>query len=152
MFTFALAFLAGHGYFSLIFNLFLPRGKRKKEFGRKHSQQKPLTTTLSGIDRFVCFAAYFPSFPKENTFQSLENFRTINRKTEFPDFSLTDFPWLFPDLEKLPFFSYFSLIVATLIAVKRAEPTRIKLCRVPPTPLGLRSAFPARSWPTLMDL
>ena len=53
--------------------------------------QKPLTTTLSGIDRFVCFAAYFPSFPKENTFQSLENFRTINGKTEFPDFSLTDF-------------------------------------------------------------
>ena len=84
MFTFALAFLAGHGYFSLIFNLFLPSGKRKKEFGRKHSQQKPLTTTLSGIDRFVCF-------PKENTFQSLENFRTINGKTEFPDFSLTDF-------------------------------------------------------------
>ena len=92
MFTFALAFLAGHGYFSLIFNLFLPSGKRKKEFGRKHSQQKPLITTLSGIDRFVCFAAYFPSFPKENTFQSLENFRTINGKTEFPDFSLTDFP------------------------------------------------------------
>ena len=74
------------------------------------------------IDRFACFVAYFSSFPKENTFQSLENFRTINGKTEFPDFSLTDFPWrfkkipwLFPDLEKISFFPYFSLIVATLI-------------------------------------
>ena len=90
-----------------VFNLFLPSGKRKKEFGRKHSRQNPLTTTLSGvecqIDRFACFAAYFPSFPKENTHQSLENFRTINGKTEFPDFSLRDFPWLFPDLEKILF-------------------------------------------------
>ena len=82
--------------FLSIFNLFPPSGKRKKEFGRKHSQQKPLITTVSGvecqIDRFACFVAYFSSFPKENTFQSLENFRTINGKTEFPDFSLTDFP------------------------------------------------------------
>ena len=94
MFTFALDCFAGHGYFSLHFQPLST--KRKKEFGRKHSQQKPLITTVSGvecqIDRFACFVAYFSSFPKENTFQSLENFRTINGKTEFPDFSLTDFP------------------------------------------------------------
>ena len=39
------------------------------------------------IDRF---AAYFSSLPKESAFQNLEeNLRTKNRKTEFPDFSLT---------------------------------------------------------------
>ena len=54
-------------------------GKRKKEFGRKHLQQKPLTTTTTHvsdvecqIDCFACFAAYFSSFPKENAFQNLE--------------------------------------------------------------------------------
>ena len=80
MFSCALAFFAGHRYFSLYFQpLSAFRGKRKKEFGRKHSQRKPLTTTrgqLSGedcqIDRFACL-------------QSLEeNLRTINWKTEFP--------------------------------------------------------------------
>ena len=42
------------------------------------------------IDRFAYFAAYFSSFPTENAFQTLEvNLWTVNRKTEFPDFSLT---------------------------------------------------------------
>ena len=42
------------------------------------------------IDRFACFAAYFSPSPKENAFQNLEeNLRTINQKTEVPDFSLT---------------------------------------------------------------
>ena len=112
------------------------RGRRNLEESIHNKNHWPQLPHVSGvecqIDRFACFAAYFSSFLKKNTFQSLENFRTINRKTEFPDFLLTDFPWLFPDLEKISFFPYFSLIVATLIAVKRAEPTCTILCRVPP--------------------
>ena len=81
MLTFALVFFAGHRYFSLHFQ---PSGVECQ------------------TDCFACFVAYFSSFPKENAFQSLkENLWTINRKTEFPDFSLTltnfVFPWLFPD-------------------------------------------------------
>ena len=77
MFTFALVFFAAHRHFSLQFQTFSAfRGNRKKEFGRKHLQRKPLTTTTTcvrrQIDRFACFAAYFSSFPKENAFQSLE--------------------------------------------------------------------------------
>ena len=73
------------------------RRKRKKEFGRKHSQRNhwPQLLHVSGIikcqiDHFACFAAYFSSFPKGNAFQCLEeHLWTINRKTEFPDFLLT---------------------------------------------------------------
>ena len=51
------------------------------------------------IDHFACFSAYFLSFPKENTFQNLEeNLWTINWKTEFPHFSLTlTISKIFPD-------------------------------------------------------
>ena len=82
------------------------RRKRKREFGRKHSKQNhcPQLLHVSGIikcqiDRFPCFAAYFSSFLKGNAFQSLEeNLWTINRKTEFPDFSLTlTISKIFPD-------------------------------------------------------
>ena len=51
---FALAFLAGHRYFSLHFQpLSAFHGKRKKEFGRKHSQRKPLTTTTTYVRHSV---------------------------------------------------------------------------------------------------
>ena len=66
------------------------------------------------MDRFACFAACFSSFPKENAFQNFEeNLSTINRKTEFPDFSLTlTISKIFPDfLKKFP---DLSLTVATL--------------------------------------
>ena len=54
------------------------------------------------IDRLACFAAYFSSFPKENAFQNLEeDLWTINRKTEFSDFSLTlTTSIIFPDFFK----------------------------------------------------
>ena len=54
------------------------------------------------IDRLACFAAYFSSFPKENAFQNLEeDLWTINRKTEFSDFSLTlTVSIIFPDFFK----------------------------------------------------
>ena len=110
MFTFALVFFfTGHRHFSLHFKPFSAfRGKRKKEFGRNHSQRKPLTTTTTQVRRsvsnwsfccFACFAAYLSPFPKENAFQSLEeNLWTINRKTKFPDFSLTlTISKIFPD-------------------------------------------------------
>ena len=50
MFTFTLAFFTGYQYFCLHFRpLSAFCGKRKKEFGRKHSQWKPLTTTTTCI-------------------------------------------------------------------------------------------------------
>ena len=54
MFTFALVLFAGHTYFSLHFQpLSAFRGKRKKEYGRKHSQRKPLTSTTKCVRRRV---------------------------------------------------------------------------------------------------
>ena len=106
MFTFALAFFAGHQYFSLHFQPVCAfRGKKKKEFVTSiHNKNHwPQLLYVSGvecqIDRFACFAAFFSSFPKENAFQSLEEkLWTINRKTEFPDFSLTlTISKIFPD-------------------------------------------------------
>ena len=67
----------------------------KKAFRTKLQNHWPAQLLhVSGIewqsDHFTCFAAYFSSFPKENAFQNLEeSFWTINRKTEFTDFSLT---------------------------------------------------------------
>ena len=50
MFTFTLAFFTGYQYFCLHFRpLSAFCEKRKKEFGRKHSQWKPLTTTTTGV-------------------------------------------------------------------------------------------------------
>ena len=47
-------FFAGHRHFSLHFHpLSAFRGKRKKEFGRKHSERKPLTTTTTCVRRRV---------------------------------------------------------------------------------------------------
>ena len=105
MFTFALVSLQAIDIFLFIFNLFplfAERGRRNWEEIIHNENHWPQLLHKSGvecqIDRFACFAAYFSSFPKENAFQSLEeNLWTINRKKEFPDFSLTfkDFPWLF---------------------------------------------------------
>ena len=95
MFTFALAFFAGHRFF-FIFNLFpffVGRGRRNLEesfHNDNHRPQLHMSDVKCQTDRFACSGAYFSSFPKENAFQSLEeNLWTINTKTEFPDFSLT---------------------------------------------------------------
>ena len=95
MFTFALAFFAGHRYFSLHFQpLSAFRWKRKKEFGRKHLQRKPRTTTTTCVRhrvlKLIAFLALqytFHLFRKKMHFKVLK--KTINRKTEFPDFSRT---------------------------------------------------------------
>ena len=91
MFTFALAFFAGHRYFSLHFQpLSAFRGEESIQNKNYWPQLPHVSGVESQIDRFACFAAFFSSFPKENAFQSLEkNLWTINRNTEFPDFSLT---------------------------------------------------------------
>ena len=71
MFTFTLAFLLAINIFLFISTSLGFCGK-KKEFGRKHSRQKPLTT-VSGIEcQIDRFAAHFSSSPKKNAFQSLE--------------------------------------------------------------------------------
>ena len=106
MFTFTLAFFCRPPiFFSSFSTSFCFRGKKKKEFAtRIHNKNHwPQLLHVSGvecqIDRFACVAAFFSSFPKENVFQSLEeNLWTINRKTEFPDFSLTlTISKIFPD-------------------------------------------------------
>ena len=98
MFTFALAFFAGHRFFFFSFSTSF-RFSREEEEGI-WKKAFTMTTTDHNVhmsdvkwqtDRFACSAAYFSSFPKENAFQSLEeNLWTINAKTEFPDFP---WPW-----------------------------------------------------------
>ena len=120
MFTFTLAFFAGHRYFSLHFQiLFALCGKRKKEFGRKHSQRKPLTTTTTCIRRKVSnwslclLCSILSTFLKENAFwRKLMNYKPENRiPSLFTDFdNIKDLTWLF---EKFP---DVSLTVATLIS------------------------------------
>ena len=116
MFTFAsLVFLQAIDIFLLIFNLFplfAERGRRNLEEIIHNENHWPQLLHKSGvecqIDRFACFAAYISSFPKESAFQSLEeNLWTINRKKEFPDFSLTlTISKISPDfLKKFPDFS-----------------------------------------------
>ena len=127
MFTFALAFFAGHQYFSLHFQPLsaIPR-KRKKEFGRKHSEGKPLTSTTTCVRRRVsnwslCLLRSTVFIFSERIFISKSWGKLMNYKLEnripwpFTDFdNIKDFPWLFPDLEKFSFFPDFSLTVATL--------------------------------------
>ena len=136
MFPFALAFLqAIEDIFLFIFNHFSFSWKEEQGIWKKAYTTKTTDHNyyVSGvecqIDRFACFAAYFSFFPKENVFQNLEeNLWTLNRKTEFPDFSLTltiskifpnflkdsltfpelenfCFPWLFPDRGNPEFYS-----------------------------------------------
>ena len=127
MFTFALAFFAGHQYFSLHFQpLTAIRRKRKKEFGRKHSERKPLTSTTTCVRRRVsnwslCLLCSTVFIFSERKFISKSWGKLMNYKPEnrilwlFTDFdNIKDFPWLFPDLEKFSFFPDFSLTVATL--------------------------------------
>ena len=108
MFTFALALFAAIDIYLFIFKLFLlfaERGRRNMEesiHNKNHWPQLHVSGVECQIDRFACFAAYFSSFPKENAFQSLEeDLWTINRKTEFPDLSLSlTVPKIFPDFLK----------------------------------------------------
>ena len=119
MFTFTLAFFAGHQHFSLHFQslsaIYAERERRNLEESSQKENHWPQLLHLSGtecqIDHFVCFAAQFSSSPKQNSFQNLEeNLWTINQKTEFPDFSLTlTISTIFPD---------FSLTMATLRRAK----------------------------------
>ena len=114
MFTFALALFAGHRYFSLhVQPLSAFRGERKKKFGRKHSQRKPLTTTTTCVKRRVsnwslCLLWNILFIFSERkciskSWRKLMNYKPENR-----------IPWLFPDLEKVSFFPDFCLTVATL--------------------------------------
>ena len=115
MFKFALVFLAAHRHFSLQFQTFSAfRGKRKKEFGRNHSQRKPLTTTTTCIRRKVlnwslcllCSMLFIFSERKciSKPWRKLMNNKPENRipwlLTDFDN--IKDFPWL---LKKFPDFS-----------------------------------------------
>ena len=107
MFTFALAFFAGHRYFSLHFQpLSAFHGKRKKEFGRKHSQRKPLTTITCVRRRvsnwslcLLCSILFIFSERKciSKSWKKLMNSKPENRiPWLFTDFdNIKDFPWLF---------------------------------------------------------
>ena len=101
MFTFALAFFAGHRYFSLHFQpLSAFRWKRKKEFGRKHLQRKPLTTTTTCVRHRVlkliaflaCSILFIFSERKyiSKSWRKLMNYKAENR-----------IPWLFTDLDNI---------------------------------------------------
>ena len=114
MFTFALALFAGHTYFSLHFQpLSAFRGKRKKEYGRKHSQRKPLTTITCVRRRvsnwslcLLCSMLIIFSKRKciSKSWRRLMNYKPENRKTgkpESPDLSLSlTVPKIFPDFFK----------------------------------------------------
>ena len=109
MFTFALAFFAGHRYFSLHFQpLSAFRWKRKKEFGKKHLQRQPRTTTTTCVrHRVLKLIALLALLCTFHLFRKKMHFKVLKKKTEFPDFSLTlsnikDFRRLF---NKFPDFS-----------------------------------------------
>ena len=125
MFTFALAFFAGHQYFSLHFQpLTAIHRKRKKEFGRKRSEGKPLTSTTTCVRRSVsnwslCLLCSTLFTFSERIFISKswgKHVWTINRKkTEFLDFSPTlTISKIFPDFSLTLKNFRFSLTVATL--------------------------------------
>ena len=84
----------------------MERGRRNLEESIYNENHWPQLLHVSDvkcqIDCFACFAAYFSSFPKGNAFRSLEeHLWTINRKTEFPYFSLTlTISKIFPDFLK----------------------------------------------------
>ena len=131
MSTFALVLFAGHTYFSLHFQpLSAFRGRRKKEYGRKHSQRKPLTTITTCVRLRVsnwslcllCSILFIFSGRKciSKSWRRLMNYKPENRiPWPFTDFDNTkNFPRLFkkfPDLEKCSFYPDFSLTVATMI-------------------------------------
>ena len=107
MFKFALVFLAAHRHFSLQFQTFSAfRGNRKKEFGRNHSQRKPLTTTTTCIRRKVlhwslcllCSMLFIFSERKciSKPWRKLMNYKPEDRipllLTDFDN--IKDFPWL----------------------------------------------------------
>ena len=115
MFTFSLAFFADHRQFSLHFQrLSAFCGKRKKEFGWKHPQWKPLTTATTCVRPWVsnwllcllCNILFIFSERKYNSksWRKLVNYKQENRiPWLFTDFdNIKDFPWL---LKKFPDFS-----------------------------------------------
>ena len=134
MFTFALAFFAGHLYISLHFQpLSAFRQKRKKEFRRKHSQRKLLTTTTTCIrcrvsNWSLCLLCSMLLIFSERKCISKFWRKLINYKPEnripwlFTDLDnikdsprlFKKIPWSFPDHEKFSFFPDLSLTVATL--------------------------------------
>ena len=101
MFTFALAFFAGHRYFSLNFQE--EEGIWKENIQNQNHWPQPLYVrrTVSNWSLCLPYSILF-IFPKENAFESLEeNLWTIGRKTEFPDFTLTlTISKIFPDFFK----------------------------------------------------
>ena len=131
MFTFALAFMQAIDIFLFILTVFYAfRGKRKKEFGRKHSQRKPLTTTTICTRRRVskwslcllCSILFI--FPERKcvskSWGKLMNYKPENRiPWLFTDFdNIKDFLWLFktfPDFSLTLKNFRFSLTVATLV-------------------------------------
>ena len=107
MFPFAFVFFAAHRHFSLQFQTFSAfRGKRKKEFGRNHSQRKPLTTTTTCIRRKVlhwslCLLCSMLLIFSERKCISKPWRKLMNNKPEnripwlLTDFdNIKDFPWL----------------------------------------------------------
>ena len=103
MFTFTLAFFVGHRYFSVNFQpLSTFRGKRKKEFGRKHSQRKSLTITTACVRRRVsnwslCLLWSILFNFSERKCISKSQRKLMNYKPE------NRIPWLFTDFDKFRF-------------------------------------------------
>ena len=131
MFTFALAFFAGHQYYFSLFSTCLCFSRKEEEgICNKHSQQKPLTTTTTCVRRRVsnwslcllCSILFIFSKRKciSKSWRKLMNYKPENRiPWLFTDFdNIKDFSWLFLYVEKFSFFPNFSLTVATLIYQK----------------------------------
>ena len=115
MFTFSLAFFADHRQSSLHFQRFSAFcGKRKKEFGWKHPQWKPLTTTTTCVRCWVsnwllcllCSILFIFSERKYNSksWRKLVNYKQENRiPWLFTDFdNIKDFPWLLKNSPTFP--------------------------------------------------
>ena len=103
MFTFALAFFFRPSiFFSSFSTIHLFRGKRKKEFGRKHSQRKPLTTTTTWLAQSIKLIALLTLQHTFHLFQrqfiSKSGRKLMNYKLE------NRIPWLFTDFDKFSFF------------------------------------------------
>ena len=116
MFTFTLAFFAGHQYFSLHFqSLSSFHRKREKELKESIHNKNHWPQLLQRVRRTVsnwllclpCSILFIFSKRKciSKSWRKLMNYKPENRIpwpfTHFDD--IQDFPWLFPDLEKFVF-------------------------------------------------
>ena len=100
------SFVCSHRYLSLHFQtLSAFRGKRKKEYGRKHSQQKPLTSITCVRRRvsnwslcLLCSILFIFSERKciSKSWRKLMNYKPENR-----------IPWLFTDFDNIKGFPHF---------------------------------------------